>query len=416
MGHTTQEALKHMKYDVIVIGARCAGSSLAMLLARVGARVLLVDRANFPSDTFNGHYIQAAGVRMLETWGLLDRLLTPGGARPVRRVGLDFGDIAFEGTPRWANGEAAFSLAPRRHRLDALLVSAAASAGAEVREGFAVDSLLREDDRVVGIRGHDGGGAVEEHAEIVVGADGLRSLVAATTGARAYECILPQTCIYYSHWADLPTDEIHVWLYPGRYVLTFPTDANLTCVAAGWTHAEFSRVRNNVEAEFSAALELVPAFAARVRDARRVEPFRGTADLPMYLREPFGPGWALVGDAGCRVDPLTGEGITDALRDAGLLAEAISTGLGGQPTLQDTLAEYQRRRDAAVTPIYRYTAERARLEPLTSDQWHLLSAVERDQHAADAFVGLTAGTTSFADFFAPDNLAALVGQRAERAA
>jgi flavin-dependent dehydrogenase len=406
-----------VKYDVIVVGARCAGSSLAMLLARDGARVLLVDRATFPSDTLNGHYIQPAGVRALEQWGLLDRVLSPGSARPVRDVHMDFGSIAFTGHLGWPDGQPAFAIAPRRHRLDALLVDAAAEAGVEVRQGFFVADLLREGERVVGISGHGvDGQAVEDRAEIVVGADGLRSIVATRVEAQSYEAIPAETCAYYSHWADLATRDLEVYLRPGRYVLTFPTDAGLTCVAVGWKHAEFSRVRADVEGEFLSALEAAPDLAARVRAARRVEPFRGTADLPMYLRVPFGPGWALVGDAGCRVDPITGEGITDAFRDAGLLADAIRDGLGGIRPLDETLVQYQRRRDAAVLPVYHYTAQRARLEPPTLDQARLISALAYNQAAADRFVGLTAGTTAFDDFFSPANVGALVGRPADRAA
>jgi flavin-dependent dehydrogenase len=190
----------------------------------------------------------------------------------------------------------------------------------------------------------------------------------------------------------------------------------LTCVAIGWKRAEFSRVRADVEGEFLSALESAPDLADRVRAARRVEPFRGTADLPMYLRVPSGPGWALVGDAGCRVDPITGEGITDALRDAGLLADAIRDGLRGIRPLDETLGRYQRRRDAAVLPVYHYTAQRAQLEPPSLDQARLISALAHNQTAANRFVGLTAGTTAFDDFFSPTNIGGLLGRPADRAA
>ena len=145
-------------YDVIVVGARVAGSSLARLLAQRGARVLLVDRARFPSDTLNGHYIQAAGTRYLARWGLLDRVLTDAAA-PVRRHRLQFGPVELEGQLAWPDGEPAVGLAPRRHRLDALLLAAAAEAGVEVREAFPVLELVWEDDRVVGIRGRKRRGA-----------------------------------------------------------------------------------------------------------------------------------------------------------------------------------------------------------------------------------------------------------------
>jgi flavin-dependent dehydrogenase len=396
-----------MKYDVIVVGARCAGSSLAMLLARSGARVLLTDRATFPSDTFNGHYIHPAGVRSLQSWGLLDRVLTPGGPRPVHTVRMDYESIAFTGRFGWPDGQRALALAPRRHRLDALLVDAAAEAGAEVRQAFAVEDLVWDGQRVVGIRGRQRGGAgVEERADVVVGADGLHSLVASKVGAQAYEVEPAHTCVYYSHWADLPPAGLEIWLRPGRYALSFPTDAGLTCVAIGWKRDEFARVRANVEAEFLSEVERLPELAARMAAGRRVEPLRGTADLPTYLRVPYGPGWALVGDAGCRVDPITGEGITDAFRDAEFLAQAIR---GGE------LHEYQRRRDEAVLPVYRYTQQRARLEPLTPQQERLLSALQLSQPDADRFVGLTAGTTPFAEFFAPENIARIVSAEARAA-
>jgi len=330
---------------------------------------------------------------------------------------MDFDTIRFAGHPGWPDGHPAFALAPRRHRLDALLVEAAAEAGAEVRQQFCVDDLLWEGERVTGIRGRDAHGhPLEEHAQIVVGADGLRSVVAARVEARRYETVPAHTCAYYSHWADMPTDDLSVWLRPGQWLIAFPTDAGLTCVAVGWKRSEFDRVRTNVEAEFLAALETVPELAQGVRNGRRVEPLRGSADLPMYLRAPSGPGWALVGDAGCRVDPITGEGITDAFRDAGFLAEAIGQGLGGATPLHEALGDYQRRRDMAVLPVYRYTVDRARLQPLSPDQRALLAAVAQDQAAVDQFVGLTAGTTSFAEFFAPDHINALIGRPAERAA
>jgi flavin-dependent dehydrogenase len=235
-------------------------------------------------------------------------------------------------------------------------------------------------------------------------------MVASKVGAQAYEVQPAQTCAYYSHWADMPPAGLEIWLRPGRYALSFPTDAGLTCVAIGWKRGEFGRVRANVEAEFMSAVERLPDLAARVAAGRRVEPFRGTADLPMYLRKPYGPGWALVGDAGCRVDPITGEGITDAFRDAELLAQAITSGLGGH-----LLGEYQQRRDEAVMPVYRYTAQRARLEPLTPQQQGLLTALQYSQPDADRFMGLTAGTTPFAEFFAPENIARMMGAGARAA-
>jgi 2-polyprenyl-6-methoxyphenol hydroxylase-like FAD-dependent oxidoreductase len=204
-----------VKYDVIIVGARCAGSSLAMLLARDGARVLLTDRATFPSDTLNGHYVHPAGVRSLQRWGLLDSVLTPGGPRPVHTGRMDYGSIMFTGKFVWPDGQRGFAIAPRRHRLDMLLVEAAARAGVEVRQAFPVDDLVWDGERVVGIRGRRrDGDEVEERADVIVGADGLHSVVASKVAAQAYEVQPAQTCAYYSHWADMPPAGLEIWLRP----------------------------------------------------------------------------------------------------------------------------------------------------------------------------------------------------------
>ena len=407
-----------MKYDVIVVGARCAGSSLAMLLARAGTRVLLVDRTTFPSDTLNGHYIHPAGVRSLERWGLLDRVLSPGSARPVREVHMDFGSTAFTGHLGWPDGQPAFSIAPRRHRLDALLVDAAAEAGVEVRQSFYVADLLREGERVVGITGHGvDGQAVEERAEIVVGADGLRSIVATQVGAPAYEAIPAHTCIYYSHWADLTTSGLEICPRPGRYALTFPTDAGLTCVAVGWRHAEFGRVRTDVEAEFLSALERRPPTwppACEPRGAWSRSAAQPTCPCTCACRSGRA-GRSSATPAAASI-PLQEKASPMLSATPACLADAIHTGLGGTRPLDETLSQYRRRRDAEVMPIYHYTAQRARLEPLALDQARLISALADNQAAADRFVGLTAGTTAFDDFFSPANIRGLVGQSADRAA
>jgi flavin-dependent dehydrogenase len=401
-------------HDVIIVGARCAGSSLAMLLARAGARVLVVDRATFPSDTLNGHYIQAAGVACLQRWGLLEGVLA--GGQPVGAHRLRLGPFALDGRLAWPDGRPAVAIAPRRRRLDALLATAAAEAGAEVRTGFTVDELVSDGDRIVGIRGRGAGGPAVERAGVVVGADGLHSRVAAAVGAQAYEVRPIETCAYYSHWADLPLDALEAYAGLGRYVLTFPTDDGLTCVAVGWRRDEFGRVRRDVERQLMAEVDRIPALAERVRAARRVERFRGTGDLPTLLRKPYGPGWALIGDAGCRVDPITGQGISDAFRDAELLAEALAAGLGGGGPLESALADYQRRRDQAVMPVYNYTYQRARLEAPSPEIQRLLAALQGNQAETDRFIGLTAGTVSFADFFAPASQARILGQASATAA
>jgi 2-polyprenyl-6-methoxyphenol hydroxylase-like FAD-dependent oxidoreductase len=397
-------------YDVIVVGARCAGSSLALLLARSGIRVLVLERATFPRDTPNGNAILATGARSLERWGLLERVLATG--CPVFRTHTyDFGRFTFTGHLAWPDGSDLYELAPRRYILDTLLADAAAVAGAEVRQGFCVDELVWNGNQVTGIRGRDRDGRqCEERAHLVVGADGFRSGIAVAVDAPAYEVRPPTTCLYFSHWSGVPTDSLEVFVRPRGYRILFPTNDGLTFIGVGWPHSEFSQVRADVESSFMRAIDEIPHLAERVRAGRREERFQGTADLPMFLRKPYGPSWALIGDAGCRVDPITGQGITDAFRDAEFLADAVLTGLGGVETMPKALASFQRQRDAAVLPMYRYTAERAALQPPSPDAQQLLAALVGNQQAIDRFAGLTAGTTSFAEFFDPRNVASIVGR------
>src|ERR687887_189344 len=197
-------------YDVIVVGARVAGSSTAMLLARRGLKVLVVDRASFPSDTLSTHQVQLPGIAKLRRWGLLERVAASG-APPTRHVVFDQGAVALDGHyPEFDGVDALYS--PRRTVLDKLLVDAAREAGAEVREGFVVEELLADGGRVAGVRGREKGGvAAVERARLVVGADGKHSLVARTVGAATYhdKPVLSMACYTYWEGVDLAGGEIH---------------------------------------------------------------------------------------------------------------------------------------------------------------------------------------------------------------
>ena len=349
-------------YDVIVVGARCAGSPTAMLLARAGYRVLLVDRATFPSDTMRAHFVRNAGVERLDRWGLLPRVAATG-CPPVRRWVVDMGDFPLP-LPGEALDGGAPAYAPRRYLLDAILVEAAAEAGAEVRQGFSVREILFEDGRVVGIRGHAKGGAeVTERAGIVVGADGLHSLVARAVGASTYDAQPAHACSYYSYFGDVPQDELHIAMVPDRVVIAAPTNAGLTLVFVAAPIAEFPTFRADIEGTFFASLDRAPWIGERVRAGRRAERWLGTGDLPNFFRTPFGPGWALVGDAGYHKDPIPARGISDAFRDADLLAEAIDAGFAGRAPLDAALAEYRRRRDEAARPTFEEAVHRAAFRP-----------------------------------------------------
>ena len=249
-------------YDVIVSGARCAGSPTAMLLARQGYRVLLVDRATFPSDTVSTHVLHPPGVDALDRWGLLDRLAATG-CPPVSTYHFDFGPLVLAGSPGTA-------YCPRRTVLDKLLVDAAAEAGVEVREGFTVEDVVVDDGTVTGIRGHGRGDRrTTERCRVLVGADGRHSRVAATVAAPTYHEKPPAEGAYYAYWSGLPTDGFELFVRPERAIGAFPTHDGQTLVLVAWPAAELDAYRADVEGNYLKTLELAPTLAARASTRRR---------------------------------------------------------------------------------------------------------------------------------------------------
>jgi flavin-dependent dehydrogenase len=390
------------RFDVIVVGARCAGSPTAMLLARDGHRVLLVDRATFPSDTLTTHLVHPPGIATLARWGLLEPVLARG-APPIDTYSFDFGAFTISGPPGGPDFPVAY--APRRGPLDKLLVDAAAEAGAEVRERFAVESLVFEHGVVVGVRGRARGRKiVTERAGVVVGADGRYSLVADAVGAEEYRQQPQVQASYYSYWSGLPMNgRFEVTVRPGMGCGAWPTDGGLTVVIAGRTIDQFEAMRQNVGASFFETLGIAPAFAERVRAATREERFLG-ASVRGYLRTPYGPGWALVGDAGYNKDFITAYGIQDAFRDAELCAAALGSMLAGRQSFESAMEDYRRRRDEHVLPMYELTSDLAKLEPPPPELARVLAAVSRSPEAMGRFARMMGGGTSPAEFFSEESV------------
>jgi flavin-dependent dehydrogenase len=389
-------------YDAIVVGARCAGAPTAMLLARKGYRVLAVDRASFPSDTLSTHLIHAPGVAALNRWGLL-HAVTVTGCPPIENYSFDFGPFTITGTPRPQDGIST-AYAPRRTVLDKILVDAAAHAGAEVRERFTLDDVVVEDGAVVGIRGcGEGGKTVLERARVVIGADGRNSGVAKTVRPEQYHDKPMLQWSYYTYWSGLPVDGFETVIRPDRGWAALPTNDGLTLLVVGWPYAEAKAYKTDVEANYLKTLELAPEFAARVRAATREERFAGGA-VPNFFRKPFGPGWALVGDAGYTKDPITAQGISDAFRDAELCSTALHETLSGRRSFDDAMSAYQLTRDADALAIYDFTTQLATLEAPPPEMQQFLGAVHGNRDAMDSFVSVTAGTVSPVEFFDPEHI------------
>ena len=397
------------RYDVIVVGARVAGAATAMLLARQGLRVLAVDRASFPSDTISSHQLQVPGGALLQRWGLLGKLVAAG-TRPARRVRFDAGGgLVLNGQfPACGGVDALYS--PRRTLLDSVLVDAARTAGAEVRENFRVTQLLASGGRITGITGHDRGGlAASETASLVIGADGKRSLVAEAAGARRYREQPVRSFASYSYWAGVPVSGGELYQRPGRAVAVFPTNDELTMVYVAAPMTEFASARADLAGHYLRTLDLCADLGERVRSGRRAERLRTTPDQPNTFRYSHGPGWALAGDAGVVMDSVSAQGMTNALRDASYLSEAVVAGLGGSRPLTSALDDHQRRRDRAVSGIYDFTLDLAALAQPTPGQRLFLAAAAADQQESNRFLGAFAGIVPPEQYFTLRRAARVLG-------
>jgi flavin-dependent dehydrogenase len=394
-------------YDAIIVGLRCAGAPLAMLLARKGYRVLGIDRATFPSDTISTHFLWPRTTAMLCEWGLLVRLARTG-CPPIEAVTLDVGPVSIRGRPDAVDGTAVM-YCPRRRVLDALLVEAAREAGAELREGTTVTDLVWRGDRVIGVEttGPDGRRSTQ-HAGLVIGADGLWSRVARAVGAAAEIEQASRSCAYYAYWSELPTDGVEFYRRRGRVILVFPTHDDQTCIYVGWPCDETDAYRADVKAGYLATLELAPDLARRVATGRQVQAFKGTNKLPNYYRRAWGNGWALAGDAAYHRDPITGMGIGDAFLGARLLAEAFDSAMQSAAPMEAALAGYQEELRRRTRPVFDYTLSSAMLDdpaPLSA----FYAAVAKNSEAARQMMNVLAGTMPFREFFNRANIARLTG-------
>jgi flavin-dependent dehydrogenase len=329
----------HPDYDVVVVGARCAGAATAMLLARRGARVLILDRARRGSDTLSTHALLRPGVVQLQRWGLLDDLAAAG-TPPVCAAAFHYGDDVVRITLRPVLGTQAL-YAPRRTVLDPLLLDAAESAGAEVSTGVGVTGLRRSGSgRVVGVE--TGRGVIT--ATTTIGADGMSSLVADRVGAAAAPLATSAGACVYGYVAGHATDGFE-WFYGnGMTAGLLPTDGGATLVFVCLPAA--SRCPSSWPELLRVLREAWPAGGDMTHSGLPTGTLRRFRGAVSYRRAASGPGWALVGDAGYYVDPMSSHGMSQALRDAELLTDALSAADTGT-----ALQRFEARRDALSAPI-----------------------------------------------------------------
>lgn len=356
------------RHDVVVVGARAAGAATALLLARLGHDVVMLDRAVFPADCVSTHQLARTGVVQLQRWGLLEAVLDSG-APAIRQVTFTG---AGESVTRSIKHRAGVDLlvAPRRHVLDTIVAEAAAAAGADVRFGVTVTGVCIDDSgRATGVYGHDRSGArLEISARLVIGADGLGSRVARSLGAEVVEDRGDEGAAQYAYYDGIQWSGIELIAADRALSGVFPTHDGQACIWVCSPTADARAARRasaSREDAFTAYLDrTAPELAERLRGARRTSPVSGMLRTPNYVRRAHGPGWALVGDAGYHRDAVTGHGLSDAYRDAELLAVEVDRALRGETAESTALADYQRRRDDALRDVFELTCALAGYPPV----------------------------------------------------
>ncbi len=390
-------------YDVVIVGARPAGAAAAAFLARAGFRVLLTDRVRFPKPTLSCPLYFANTLDLLNRLGASE-VAEQFHAPRLRWYIVQMEDMTLRGRMLPYNGiDYAYSI--RRELFDtALFKHVAALPNIETRLGFTVTGLLWQGERVVGVRGHsEGGHPVQLRADMVVGADGIFSTVAEQVNAQKYDVIPPRTCVYYAYYSNVaaedsePTATLYYDTNAHFVFITSNSDSDLTVVSLTLPAAEFERARRDRETLHLECARRIPRMAERMRNAVRETPMYGVSPRESFYRTPFGPGWALVGDAGYYKDPLPGQGIHDALRSAELLSQAYieyRRSAGAPGAWDNAFAKYQSTRDAETRPMYRLTDYYAQVErPRAPHERQLFRAITAMPDWSDRYVSMFNGVT-----------------------
>lgn len=392
-------------YDAVIVGARCAGASTALLLAQRGYRVLLIDRAAFPSDTMSTLYIHPPGVALLARWGILDGVVKSA-CPSLDTITYDIAGMRLS-APAPTTAYATTCYAPRRYVLDDLLVRAAIEAGAEFADRTSARELTWRDGRVTGVQITHANKTETIEARLVVGADGMNSKIAGMVEAPFTRSDPLASCVYYTGWRGVETG-FGYHERPGSWIARIPTHDDVTLIATYFPQDQFADLRRDPLAGHLAAIETgAPDLYEQVRAAEQAEQLKGTGNQQNFFRRPHGPGWALVGDAAHHLDTITARGITNALIQAQLIADAVTgQDFADAAALDARLARYGNDCLEVLHEPYVSTLELARLR-VPESRLTLLRTIEDEPELVAAYFAMIAGILDEAEFFTPELLAML---------
>ena len=367
--------------DAIVVGARCAGSATAIALARAGRRVVVLDRVSFPADTISTHLLWPGGVAELQRLGALPRVGALG-APPLPRALAGAGSLTITGDYTPVDG-INHAWCVRRTGLDAALVETARHAGAEVREGVRVEELVFDGGRVAGVRCEDGS---ELHAPLVVGADGRRSTVARLVGAdRPHRAMKSGRACFYAYWEDTRPEwrsTAAQWREGPELGTAFPCDDGLILVLLQPPATRADEFRGALAETYTQTVRSIPGLRDRLDGCTQATKVRAATGIESYFRRSTGPGWALAGDAGHFKDPVTAQGIRDAMRYGRLLGEVAAPVLDDTRSLDRALRSWERTRDADCLEVYQWTNMLARGEAMSPLEVELYRLAAEDPAVA----------------------------------
>ncbi|HYL05368.1 MAG TPA: NAD(P)/FAD-dependent oxidoreductase [Thermoanaerobaculia bacterium] len=380
------------RFDVVIVGARCAGSPLATFLRRAGLSVCVVDQTDFPSDTLSTHMFQVSGIKILQQLGVVEKVLASG-APPITECYMKFEDVDLSGPPRLRPGDPPLPmLCVRRIALDVHLVAAAREAGVAMRLHSRVTGLVESNGRVAGVRvaGRDGKTSTIE-ADLVVGADGRSSTVARLAGARSYHVVPSERLSSWAYFRGVPRQAVARVFYHRRgdeFVVAAPADDDLYIAIVCPSSEHLDSYLADREGWFKDTVAGCAPVAELLAGAERVTKFRGLMRFEGYFREAAGPGWVLAGDAGHFKDPTPGQGISDALRQVEKLAAAILRGFGNPRARDAELRAWWRWRDADAIQHYWFAADIGKRGAISPVQLEILRGIAADEERRQDFLDI----------------------------